>query len=46
MKFIALNVPDPWVKKIDELVYEGKYPNRSEAIRLFIRDGLKAEGKL
>ena len=31
------------IEKIDDFVLKGIYPNRSEAIRLYIRDGLIKE---
>uniref|UniRef100_A0A6M3Y087 Putative ribbon-helix-helix protein repressor n=1 Tax=viral metagenome TaxID=1070528 RepID=A0A6M3Y087_9ZZZZ len=45
MKRVIVNLTDALLKGLDELVREGKYPNRSEAIRNAIRDLIKAEGK-
>jgi len=38
MAMVTLLVPKNLLKYIDELVRKGYYPNRSEAIRLAIRD--------
>lgn len=43
MKLITLHLPPRFVKELDTLVREGKYPNRSEAIRVAVRDLLKEE---
>ncbi len=43
MKLIAVHLPDRIVTDIEELVNKGLYPNRSEAIRIAIRDLLKRE---
>jgi antitoxin ParD1/3/4 len=43
MKLIAVHLPDRIVSDIEELVNKGLYPNRSEAIRIAIRDLLKRE---
>ena len=43
MKLITLHLPEPWIRDIDRLVKEKKYPNRSEAIRVAVRDLLKEE---
>lgn len=44
MRLITLYMPEPYLKALDFLVEKRYYPNRAEAIRLFIRDGLKKEG--
>jgi Arc/MetJ-type ribon-helix-helix transcriptional regulator len=44
MKLITLNVPVSYLKDLDLLVKLGFYPNRSEAIRLAIRDLLLQHG--
>ena len=46
MRLITLFVPDYLLKRIDDLVKEKKYPNRSETIRLAIKDLLEKEGKI
>jgi len=46
VKLITLNLPETWVEKLDQLVKEEMYPSRAEAIRMAIRDLLKAERKL
>lgn len=43
MKLITLNVPETYLKALDELVTERYYANRAEAIRLAIRDLIEAE---
>lgn len=43
MKTITLHLPPLFVKQLDRLVRDGVYPNRSEAIRVAIRDLLKEE---
>jgi len=41
MVLIAVFVPPDWIPKLDSLIEQGYYPNRSEAIRMAIRDLLK-----
>jgi len=41
MVLIAVFVPPDWIAELDGLVERGLYPNRSEAIRMAIRDLLK-----
>jgi len=43
MKLITLHLPEPYIQELDRLVSDKLYPNRAEAIRLFIRDGLHQE---
>ena len=43
MRLIAVHLPDRIVDDIQKLVENGLYPNRSEAIRIAIRDLLKRE---
>jgi antitoxin ParD1/3/4 len=43
MRLIAVHLPDRIVDDIQQLVEKGLYPNRSEAIRIAIRDLLKRE---
>ena len=43
MKLISVNLPESYLKVLEILVIEGKFPNRSEAIRVAIRDLIKAE---
>lgn len=43
MKMITLHLPEPYLLALDRLVKEKKYPNRSEAIRIAVRDLLKDE---
>lgn len=44
MRPIALLVPEQHLKDMDLLIKQGKYPNRSELIRLAIRDFLLEHG--
>ncbi|MGQ4870254.1 MAG: ribbon-helix-helix domain-containing protein [Candidatus Thorarchaeota archaeon] len=43
MRLIAVHLPEKIVDDIERLVREGHYPNRSETIRIAIRDLLKRE---
>jgi len=43
MKLITLHLPEPYIQALDNLVDEDKYPNRSEAIRMAVRDMLAVE---
>ena len=43
MKPITLYLPKPYIQALDELVNKKYYPNRAEAIRIAVRDLLKAE---
>ncbi|TFG07718.1 ribbon-helix-helix protein, CopG family [Candidatus Thorarchaeota archaeon] len=43
MRLIAVHLPERIVDDIEELVEKGLYPNRSETIRIAIRDLLKHE---
>ncbi|MHA1341518.1 MAG: ribbon-helix-helix domain-containing protein [Promethearchaeota archaeon] len=43
MKLITVHVPEAYLDAIDQLVAADIYPNRSEAIRIAIRDMLKNE---
>ena len=43
MRLIAVHLPDKLLDDIQQLVEKGLYPNRSEAIRIAIRDLLKQE---
>lgn len=45
MKLITLKVPEGYLKLLDQLVDERFYPNRSEAIRVAVRDLLVDFGK-
>ncbi|HEY0087531.1 MAG TPA: transcriptional regulator [Candidatus Lokiarchaeia archaeon] len=40
---ISVNLPEAYIKVLEILVSEGKFPNRSEAIRVGIRDLIKTE---
>jgi len=43
MRLIAVHLPEKLLSDIQRLVDNGLYPNRSEAIRIAIRDLLKHE---
>ena len=43
MRLIAVHIPEKLLADIQRLVTKGQYPNRSEAIRIAIRDLLKHE---
>ena len=43
MKLITLNLPERYIDGLEALVRDDIYPNRSEAIRLAVRDFLKKE---
>lgn len=40
---VTVNHPEPYLKAIEVLVDEGRYPNRSEAIRTAVREFIKEE---
>ncbi|MEM1627927.1 MAG: ribbon-helix-helix domain-containing protein [Desulfurococcaceae archaeon] len=43
MRLITVKMPELYVEGIDELVKIGRYRNRSEVIRVAVRDLLKKE---
>ncbi len=43
IKLISVNIPESYLKVLEILVMDGKFPNRSEAIRVGIRDLIKTE---
>lgn len=43
IKLISVNLPKSYLKVLEMLVIDGKFPNRSEAIRVAIRDLIKTE---
>ncbi len=43
MKLISVNLPESYLKVLEIMVAEEKFPNRSEAIRVGIRDLIKTE---
>jgi antitoxin ParD1/3/4 len=43
MKLISLNLPESYLEALEILVSEERFPNRSEAIRVGIRDLIKTE---
>jgi len=44
MKLITVHLPKKWIEKLEQLSEKGVYPNRSEAIRCLLRQGMKEEG--
>ncbi|MBD3212770.1 MAG: ribbon-helix-helix protein, CopG family [Candidatus Lokiarchaeota archaeon] len=46
MKLVTCHIPEQYIKGIEELVDANYYPNRSEVIRVAIRDLLKTELKV
>ena len=43
MKLISVNLPESYLEVLEVLVLKGKFPNRSEAIRVGIRDLIRTE---
>ncbi|MFX1450896.1 MAG: ribbon-helix-helix domain-containing protein [Promethearchaeota archaeon] len=43
MKLVTLHLPDTYIQDLEKLVQQKRYPNRSEAIRVAVRDLLKSE---
>lgn len=43
LKIITIKMPELYLESIDELVKIGKYKNRSEVIRIAVRDLLRRE---
>ncbi len=43
IKLISVNLPESYIKVLEILVTDAKFPNRSEAIRVAIRDLIKTE---
>ena len=43
LKLVTVHLPSEFLHDLDELVRQKRYPNRSEAIRVAIRDLLKDE---
>ena len=43
IKLISVNLPESYLKVLEILLVEGKFPNRSEAIRVGIRDLIRTE---
>jgi antitoxin ParD1/3/4 len=44
MHLVTVHLPEDFVERLDELVRLKRYPNRSEAIRVGLRDFLREEG--
>ncbi len=40
---VVVNLQCPDIQRLDKLVERKMYPSRNEAIRLFVKDGLKVE---
>jgi len=43
MRLITVHLPEPYIKGLEQLVEMGRYPNKSEAIRVAVRDLLANE---
>ena len=43
MKVVTICMPESYLDGVDELIEQNKYPNRSEVIRIAIRDLLVDE---
>ncbi len=43
IKLISVNLPEAYIKALELLVIEGRFPNRSEGIRVAIRELVKVE---
>ncbi|TFG34136.1 ribbon-helix-helix protein, CopG family [Candidatus Thorarchaeota archaeon] len=43
MKVVTICMPESYIDGVDELIEQNKYPNRSEVIRIAIRDLLVDE---
>jgi antitoxin ParD1/3/4 len=43
MRVVTICLPESYVEGVDELIGQNKYPNRSEVIRIAIRDLLVDE---
>ena len=43
MKAVCVLMPAPYLRRLQNLVDAGYYPNRAEAIRIAVRDLLLAE---
>lgn len=43
MKLITVHIPEAYLSAIDQLISADAYPNRSEVIRVAVRDLLKNE---
>lgn len=46
MVLISVHIPKQMLDELDELVKQGRFPSRSEAIRIAIRDLLIREARL
>ena len=43
MRLVTVHLPEPYIQGLQELVKRGRYPNKSEAIRVAVRDLLNSE---
>lgn len=46
MKVITFTLPAAYLEGLEQLVEEGAFPNRSEAVRIGVRDFLMTQGLL
>lgn len=45
MRLITLNLPEPTIRQLDDIVRRGYHANRAEAIRAAIRDLIQLDKK-
>ena len=43
MKIVTVFLPEEYLSILEKLVEQGRFPNRSEAIRVAVRDLIKTE---
>jgi len=43
MRLVSVTLPEKYLEGLEELVRQGRYPNRSAAIRIAVRDLLLRE---
>jgi len=43
MRLVSVTLPEKYIEGLEELVRRGRYPNRSAAIRIAVRDLLLRE---
>ena len=46
MRLITIHVPDKYLDALERMIAKGLFPNRSEAIRVAIRDLIKNDNHL
>jgi Arc/MetJ-type ribon-helix-helix transcriptional regulator len=45
MKLVTFNLPEEYIKALDQLVKDHFYPNRAEAMRIAVKDLLILHGR-